>query len=259
MILSLHIRLCRFLLRYLYIRPISRTSAVVCVCSSVRRSQGDVARRHESSRVLFVTLHKSETYKETIVRVPRTVPSYSYRNNIKTRTAIAYGVQYSTRTVQIMLCGGLGAMTPRFRDFCGCYPAYLILQYPYIRPISRGCLRVCDSYSTVVATVLYAARDPGAHKCITGTSIICPPEGPLDTVVSEVEVVMGACCFLAASLLETSCPSRVGAVTSSADLDRRAAQTTQHYIAHFHPRHCVLVRSCSRARGATTERRSEET
>ena len=37
----------------------------VLVC----RSQGVVVRRHESSRVLFVTLSKSETYKETIVRV----------------------------------------------------------------------------------------------------------------------------------------------------------------------------------------------
>ena len=36
---------------------------------SVTGSEGVVVRRHESSRVLFVTLSKSETYKETIVRV----------------------------------------------------------------------------------------------------------------------------------------------------------------------------------------------
>ena len=74
-------------LRYLYIRPILRISVV---CSSVRAAvTGEgvvlVARRHESSRVLFVTLNKSETYKETIVRV-------------RTRTAIAYGVQYEYST-----------------------------------------------------------------------------------------------------------------------------------------------------------------
>ena len=65
-----------FSLRYLYIRPISRTCVV---CSFVRLSQGDAARRHESSRVLFVSLNKSETYKETIVRVlvPQSLTEYS--------------------------------------------------------------------------------------------------------------------------------------------------------------------------------------
>ena len=46
---------------------------VLCVRPSVRPAvtgSRTVARiRHESSRVLFVTLNKSETYKETIVRV----------------------------------------------------------------------------------------------------------------------------------------------------------------------------------------------
>ena len=43
--------------------PVPYCTVLVC------RSQGVVVRRHESSRVLFVTLSKSETYKETIVRV----------------------------------------------------------------------------------------------------------------------------------------------------------------------------------------------
>ena len=99
-----------FLLRYLYIRPISRASVV---CPSVRRSQGVVARRHESSRVLFVTLSKSETYKETIVRV--LVPQSLVLIAKLIIVLVLYGI------ADYMLCGGLVA-TPRSRDFVVKYP-----------------------------------------------------------------------------------------------------------------------------------------
>ena len=52
-----------FSLRYLYIRPISRH---VGLSVTGRRS---LKTRVLTSTVLFVTLSKSETYKETIVRV----------------------------------------------------------------------------------------------------------------------------------------------------------------------------------------------
>ena len=94
-ILSLHI-LCRFLC--VICTSAQFNEPLLCVCSSVRRSQGDVARRHESSRVLFVTLNKSETYKETIVLVLLLLL-------LLVRTAIAYGVQY---TVQYRLCFVVG-------------------------------------------------------------------------------------------------------------------------------------------------------
>ena len=104
----------------LSVHPLDFTNlCCVFVRSSVgQRETQPEPRRHESSRVLFVTLSKSETYKETIVRVlvPQSLTEYS--------------------TVQIMLCGGLGA-TLRFPDFCGCYPAYL-LQYPYIGTVSQS-------------------------------------------------------------------------------------------------------------------------
>ena len=60
-----------FSLRYLYIRPISRhvcVSVCLSVCLSVTGSRR-LKTRVLTSTVLFVTLGKSETYKETIVRV----------------------------------------------------------------------------------------------------------------------------------------------------------------------------------------------
>ena len=56
-----------FSLRYLYIRPISR-HVCLSVCLSVTGSRR-LKTRVLTSTVLFVTLGKSETYKETIVRV----------------------------------------------------------------------------------------------------------------------------------------------------------------------------------------------
>ena len=69
-----------FSLRYLYIRPISRHVCVsVCLFVGHRESSPEdtgpqYRTPHEYrtvpySRILFVTLSKSETYKETIVRV----------------------------------------------------------------------------------------------------------------------------------------------------------------------------------------------
>ena len=65
-----------FSLRYLYIRPISRhvcVSVCLSVCLSVTGSRR-LKTRVLTSTVLFVTLGKSETYKETIVRVLVLVP-----------------------------------------------------------------------------------------------------------------------------------------------------------------------------------------
>ena len=59
-----------FPLRYLYIRPISRHVGVsVCLFVGHRESSPEDTGPDEYGTVLFVTLSKSETYKETIVRV----------------------------------------------------------------------------------------------------------------------------------------------------------------------------------------------
>ena len=91
-ILSLHI-----LYRFLCVICTSArfNEPQLCVRVFVRPSvghmtgQGDAARRHESSRVLFVTLSKSETYKETIVRV--LVPQI--RNRL--RSTVQYSTDYA--------------------------------------------------------------------------------------------------------------------------------------------------------------------
>ena len=98
--------------------------------------------------------------------------------------------EYSTRsTVQYRLCFVVG--WGRLPDFVTFAYAILRIWYCNIRTSARfhEVVFVCvtaiysSRYCTSTVLVLYAARDPGAHKCITGTSIICPPEGPLDTVL----------------------------------------------------------------------------
>ena len=97
-----------FSLRYLYIRPISR-HVCVSVCLFVCRSQGSRRLKtrllstrtpHEYCTVLFVTLSKSETYKETIVRV--LVP----QSLVLIAKLIIVPYSYCT-VLQIMLCGCL--------------------------------------------------------------------------------------------------------------------------------------------------------
>ena len=98
-------------LRYLYIRPISR-HVCVSVCLSVTGSRR-LKTRVLTSTVLFVTLGKSETYKETIVRV--LVPQ-----SLVLIAKLILSYSYCT-VLQIMLRGGLVA-TPRSRDFVVTYP-----------------------------------------------------------------------------------------------------------------------------------------
>ena len=75
-----------------------------------------VVRRHESSRVLFVTLSKSETYKETIVRV--LVP----QSLVLIAKLIIVLVLYGIADYALWWAGARLVATPRSRDFVVKYP-----------------------------------------------------------------------------------------------------------------------------------------